>query len=114
MIVVRTDMSGVPLDVYDGTKWIPGIIISPIWTNPSSTVTTVGGGPGTLMLDTANSQNPEFITSPGPGQIQVVLAGVYAITWHASSLAGTSEYIHVGEEPASDRHLCAEQLRAGR
>ena len=104
MVVARTDLSGVPLDVYDGIQWIPGII-STIWTNPSNPVTTAGGGPGTLTLDTVNSHNPEFITSPGAGQIQVVLAGVYSITWHANSLAGTSGYMSVKNAPGTGTYV---------
>jgi len=112
MVAARTDLSGVPLDVYDGSRWIPGII-STIWTNTSNAVTTAGGGPGVLTLDTANSQNPEFITSPGAGQIQVVLGGVYSITWHASSLAGTSGYMAVKNAPGTGTYALTNYPASG-
>jgi len=112
MVAARTDLSGVPLDVYDGTQWIPGII-STIWTNSSSAVTTAGGGPGTLTLDTANSQNPEFVTSPAAGQIQVVLGGVYSITWHASSLASTSGYMSVKNQAGTGTYVLTNYPAAG-
>lgn len=81
-------------ETWDGTQWIPSQI-STIWTNASTTITTAGGRPGALTLDTANSQNPSFITSPATGRLQVALAGVYAISWHANSLAGTSGYMSI-------------------
>jgi|GEM_PF-2739489 len=112
MVAARTDLSGVPLDVYDGSQWIPGII-STIWTNASTLVPTSGGGPGVLTLDTANSQNPEFVTSPAAGQIQVVLGGVYSITWHASSLAGTSGYMSVKNSAGTGTYVLTNYPAAG-
>lgn len=112
MVVARTDLSGVPLDVYDGAQWVPGII-STIWSNNANLVTTAGGGPGALTLDTTNSQNPSFITSPAAGKIQVVLAGVYSITWHASGLGGTTGYMAVKNSPGTGTYVLTNYPSSG-
>lgn len=109
--VRRLDVSG-SLEWWDGTQWIPNLI-STIWTNSSNAVTTAGGGPGALTLDVVNSQNPSFITSPGPGQLQVALAGEYSFTWHASSLAGTSGYMSVKNQPATGTYVLVNYPAAG-
>ena len=88
-------------------------VISTIWTNSSNAVTTAGGGPGTLTLDSANSQNPSSITSPGAGQIQVARGGVYAITWHASSLASTSGYMSVKNQAGTGTYALINYPAAG-
>lgn len=107
----RLDKSG-SLEWWDGDRWIPDLI-STIWTNGSNAVTTAGGGPGALTLDTVNSQNPAFITSPGPGQLQVVLAGAYAFAWHASGLGGTAGYMAVKNAPGSGTYALSNYPSAG-
>lgn len=97
--VRRLDKSG-SLEFWDGTQWIPNLI-STIWTAGPTTIGTAGGFPGALTLDTNNSQNPSFITSPAVGKLQVQLAGVYAISMHCSLTGGPSGYLAIKNGPAT-------------
>lgn len=109
--VRRLDQSG-SLEWWDGSQWIPDLI-SAIWTNVGAPITTAGGSPGPLTLDNTNSQNPGFITSPSPGKIQVKMAGVYSITWHAGGLAGTSGYMAIKNATGNGTYVLSNYPSAG-
>lgn len=117
--VVRLDLTGLPVETYDGSIWIlatAGIHLELARTASANTANALWG-PGvpselTAAVDNNASRNPGQFTYPTNNQIAVTKAGLYSPSWAVTDFsAGATGFILI-RKVSTGQVIAAKQMTA--